>query len=180
MRTSFFVVLVSTSGLLVRILCENILEEHGERAGSSSSSEELNMRVITSLGELAMLSYRRITTRLFLLLQSIAFFKVSENQSWPCSPTGGSPPGSSSSSRASPSSRWVRTRAGHVTILQRRRGHVSICRIFSCPWSSITLWHRQKSVACPLPSSDSEHCLAFRVPPTFSGVRDTLSCPCKV
>jgi hypothetical protein len=35
------------------------------------------MRVITTLGELAMLAYRRITTRLFLLLQSIAFFKVS-------------------------------------------------------------------------------------------------------
>ena len=69
---------------MLRILSENILEEHnlGAGEGRSSSEEEgemRSMRVITTLGELSMLAYRRITNRLFLLLQSIAFFKVSES-----------------------------------------------------------------------------------------------------
>ncbi len=61
-----------------RILSESILEEHDQNASAvtNSNSEERIKRIITTLGELAMLSYRRITHRLFLLLQSIAFFKV--------------------------------------------------------------------------------------------------------
>jgi hypothetical protein len=59
-------------------LSESILEEHDQNASlvTNSNSEERIKRIITTLGELAMLSYRRITHRLFLLLQSIAFFKV--------------------------------------------------------------------------------------------------------
>jgi hypothetical protein len=94
-------------------LSESILEEHDQNASlvTNSNSEERIKRIITTLGELAMLSYRRITHRLFLLLQSIAFFKVREQVflllqvSWPCFPTVGLLTDSSFFFRALPSSR---------------------------------------------------------------------------
>jgi hypothetical protein len=77
-----------------------------------------------------MLSYRRITHRLFLLLQSIAFFKVREQVflllqvSRPCFPIAGSLTGSSSFFRAWPSSRWE-NRSSYYS----RWAMLSYCRI---------------------------------------------------